>query len=48
MSTNFCQLSHDTIQRSNRSHCIFNIHVHIKTADLDQGVSQVGERGRER
>jgi hypothetical protein len=33
--------AHDMNQRSNRSHCIFNIHVHIKTLDEEQGASQV-------
>jgi hypothetical protein len=33
--------SHDMNTRSNRSHCIFNIHVHIKTTDPHQGSSQV-------
>lgn len=33
--------AHDMNQRSNRSHCMFNVHVHIKVIDEEQGAPQV-------
>ena len=33
--------SHDMNTRSNRSHCIFNIHVHVKSTDHEEATSQV-------